>query len=196
MKLWTIQPKEIYDYTMKNGIFITDIEKSYWYQDLKDAYNWYIKKMIEKISKPDNVILPIWAWYRWNGKEKKPDLRYNRFKETGDNELYALITLEVPDSEVLLSEYDNWHCVLNNSYLDTESNNEKEWDRIHDWLESLDNCEYERNIVESWDKIFNVELIKDPTNWRNNGFDVQATFWILKKEYIKDVQFFRGKKSI
>lgn len=192
MKLWTIQPKEIYDYTIRNGAFIAKAEEASMYQDFADAYDWYVRKMSEKISKPENIKLPIWAWCRWDGKEKKPDLRYARFKNTGDNHEYALISLEVPDDEVLLSDFDNWHFVLNNSYLD-ESNNEEEYDRTQEWLSSLTVSERAKRTVESWDGILNTELREDPTNWRTNGFEVQATFWVLKKEYVKDVQFFKGR---
>lgn len=193
MKVWTIQPKEIYEYTMDNGYFVVDISKSDFYSCLKNGYDWMVEKMNEKIPNPNHIKFPIWAWYRWDGKEKRPDLRYNLFSYTGDNKDYSLIELEIPDSEILLSDYDNWHCVLNNIYLD-ESNSEKEFDEIQEWLFSIDPIKRNKLIKDSWNKIFNVQIRKDPTNWRNNGLYVQSTFWILKKEYIKSVKFFKGRK--
>ena len=80
--------------------------------------------------------------------------------------------------------------MLNKWYLD-DSKNEEEWTKILEEYDAKPFDERESLMIKSWDKIFNIdifEIIDDEGNtWVSNGKNVQATFWKIKKEYVKKV---------
>lgn len=192
MKLWSIQTEDVYNKVMSDGYCIVDRNKSEClYADNKideqfdRSYNWLVEKMTEKIGKPENVVLPWWAYYKSCGVRDLTlkDLQY--FGTPGKE--YMLLELEVPDNEVVLSDLDAWHFVLNNWWLDG-SLNEEEWDKNNEWIESLSPEERQKVKTESWNGIFDIEPFEN--DWMSKGQSVQATFWILRKEYIKGYEKF------
>ena len=189
MKLWTIQKSEVLDILERDGAYRTNT-KLCENAELLDAYDWLNTYLEEKDAKPEDVDYPIWAWYRHNSKEKKPDLRRAEYDAPGTK--CVCLELEVPDEKVLLSDYDNWHAVLNQWWLD-DSKNEEEWDKLHEWYDRLPLEERKTLMEKSWEKIFDIELREDITNWNSNGEYVQAVFWELKKEYVKKVQYFTAR---
>ena len=114
MRLWTMQPVEVYNILRQDGVFTCDPTKVP-EPSFIDRYGWLVKKLSEKDSKPCNVDYPVWAWYRFNGKEKKPDLRHSCYGSRGEK--MVCLELEVPDEKVLLSDFDLWHFPLNNWWL-------------------------------------------------------------------------------
>lgn len=65
---------------------------------------------------PNDVIYPVWAWYQWEGVRKRPDMRTHRYGGKKGTPV-VLLTIDVPNNMVLLSNFDMWHVVLNNGYL-------------------------------------------------------------------------------
>lgn len=185
MKLWTIQPVEVYEQILKRGYYVCDGRKTD--KHFRERYKWLCQQMKEKIGKPPkNVSYPVWAWHTRNFKRKKPDLRSSEYGYSGTK--MVCLEIDIPDNEVLLSDFDAWHCVLNKWYLNTECWDEETFDKDHAWLDSLLPEERKKVIEKSWQGIFNLE--PKETDWCARGKWIQATFWILKKEYIKKVQFF------
>ena len=76
MRLWTMQPVEVYDILVKDGVFRCDPAKIP-EPSFADSYGWLMDQLDKKDKKPENVQLPIWAWFRFNKMEKKPDLRHS-----------------------------------------------------------------------------------------------------------------------
>lgn len=189
IKLWTIQPIEIMDIIKTEGKFICNKEKSSFGKDFKRPYTWMIKQMDKKgILHPENLDLPIWAWYKRNWKQKKPDLREGGYDTRGTK--CVCIELIKPIDEVLLSDFETWHYVLNNMYLDT-SENEKEWDEQHNWFDSLESSLQIEEKEKSWNRIFDLTPFEN--EWKRTGCDIQATFWELKEEDIQDIRYFIAK---
>lgn len=188
MLLWTIQPIEIYEIIQNKGYFVCDGRKSdKWF---RESYKWLCKEMKEKIGKPPkNVTYPIWAWHTRNFQRKKPDLRSSEYGNRGHK--MVCMEIDIPDNEVLLSDFDAWHFVLNKWYLNTDCWNEETFDKDHEWLDSLSKEEREKEIEKSWQGIFNLD--PKETDWCCRGKWIQATFWVLKKENIKKVQFFTAR---
>lgn len=156
MRLWSFQPKEI---TIP---YITDVKNNncYYKEDFHDAYLYMIEKLNQKTLKPKNCISPVWAWQTQNNKIKKPDMRLminSYYRKNKDHKIYEL---EIPDNQVLLSDYDNWHAVLNNYGIPDDEDYDREFT--------------EEEKVKSWDKIFDVENLPY----------VQAVFWTIKQENI------------
>lgn len=155
MKLWTIQPVEIVDILESNGFFSCDTKLSENYDDFRDAYDWIIGEMDRRgIPHPVNVDLPLWAWHTREWQHKKPDFRTRGLGDRGRR--YACIEFEIPDEEILLSDFGAWHLVLNKGWY-SDSKNEKEWEKLNDWYDALPIEEQNRLMMESWQKIFDVE---------------------------------------
>lgn len=195
MRLLTIQSLEVFEELQKNGIVYSEEEKSQClYDDGKldytfdRAYKWIVNKLEEKIDKhPKGKGLPWWAWYKLEGKR---DLTLDDVAHLcTPNVEHILLELDVPDNEVVLSDYDNWHYVLNNWWIDS-STNEEEWNNNMDWLDGLSEDEQAKIKEESWDKVFDIEPYK--SDWVCKGDSVQANFWSLKKEYVKEAIKFVG----
>jgi len=99
----------------------------------------------------------------------------------------VVIELEIPDDEVLLSDHENWHCVLNDWYLHDVNDEEGKWEENDAWFDNLPSDVKESVKRNSWEKIFD----KDETD---NDWDfVQATFWELRVEQVKNVRRFTGR---
>lgn len=191
MRLWTMQPVEVYDILMRDGIFTCDPEKVP-EPSFCDRYAWLNKKLDEKDKKPSEVDYPIWAWYRFDSKEKKPDLRHSCYGMRGDK--MVCLELEVPDEKVLLSDFDLWHFPLNNWWLDDcfhPGYGDDESDKAHEWFNGLTKEEQQVEKEKSWEQIFNIEPFEN--DWIARGKYVQAVFWELKKEYVKKVQYFTAR---
>ena len=189
MRLWTIQPPEVIKIIEENGEFTCDTRLSENYSDFHDAYIWLVKQMdFKNIFHPENLDLPLWAWYRYDGKNTQPDLESGMFGIP--NQKYACIEFEIPDNQVLLSDFNAWHYVLNNSWND-DSKNEEEWEKMQDDFDKLDGETKQKLREKSWQKMFDITLKK--SDWNSNGYYVQATFWRLEKSMIKNVKYFTEK---
>ena len=98
--------------------------------------------------------------------------------------------LDVPDAEVLLSDFELWHWPLNNWWIDN-STCEEEYDKNHEWFNTLSEEEKQKEREKSWQEIFKLDYVE--TDWMRRGWEIQAVFWQLKKEYVKKVQFFTAR---
>lgn len=191
MILWTIQPLSVWQELNKKGYFICNPKKAEnlnesEYYSFKDAYDWLNTQMELRVGKrPNGVQYPVWAWYRRDWKHKKPDLREAAYGKRGEKAV--CLEIEIPDNQVLLSDYDYWHFVLNNWFLDN-STSEEEYDKMHDWFDSLPIEKKEKIKLESWNRIFDITPIEN--DWFSVGRYVQATFWCLKLSQVRKVQFF------
>lgn len=186
MRLWTVQPKDLYEKLLKEKVVRCRIEFSEWVNEpnFRKAYDWMVWQMEQRIGKaPEGVQYPIWAWHTLAGKNKKPDLRGTEFRyHTGEQ---VCIELEIPEHEVLLSDEGDWHIVLNDSYCASDTEN---FDNEYEWFDSLSDEEKEIVKRKSWEQIFDV-IHEDGTT----TMYIQATFWELRLEYVKNVRFFKGR---
>lgn len=188
MRLWTMQYRHVLDVLEKDGVYRTDAALI----DMPEflvPYDWLCNKLNEKSPKPDNVQYPIWAWFRFNSKEKKPDLRHSCYGHRGDE--MVCIELEIPDEYVLLSDFDLWHFVLNKWWLydcfrPGYCDEDNEVDEA--WFKSLTKEQQEIEKEKSWERIFNIEPFEN--DWIARGQYVQAVFWELRKEWVVKTQNF------
>lgn len=191
MRLWTIQPIEVYQELMNKGVFSCNPNKSKYLSDIdfiqmRESYDWLVTQMDKRgIVHPEGINYPIWAWHTRDWKYKKPDLRNSGFDTKGKK--CVCIEFEIPDEKVLLSDFDEWHNVLNRMPIDSSSN-EKEFDEFYAWYDTISQFEKEKYMIESWNQIFDLTPIN--TKWRSKGKWIQATFWQLRLEDVKDVRFF------
>lgn len=204
MNLWTIQTPEVWRQIRETGVFRCDPYQSDLLKPMDEskagekldsqfaeAYDWLVRQMEKRIGpRPEGIIYPVWAWYQF-GCKRKPDLRRERWSTGNPGEEQVCILLEVPDKEVLLSDFGHWHYVLNKWPI---SDTEEEADRVDAWLETVTEKEKQLFLAENWERIFETDLFEN--GWTSRGKDIQATFWELKREYVRDVRFFKtGKRK-
>lgn len=191
MRLWTMQPVEVYEILLRDGVFHCDPNKIP-EPSFTEAYDWLNQYLEKKDSKPQNVKYPIWAWFRFNGKEKKPDLRHSCYGYRGDK--MVCIELDIPDEKVLLSDFDLWHFPLNRWWLNDcfyPEYNDEEDDKARAWFKSLSKEQQETEKEKSWEQIFNIEPFE--SDWILRGKYVQAIFWEIKLDQVKKIQYFTAR---
>lgn len=188
MRLWTMQYRHVLDVLEKDGVYRTD-ESLIDMPEFLVAYDWLCEKLDNKSPKPENVKYPVWAWFRFNSKEKKPDLRHSCYGHRGDE--MVCIELEIPDEYVLLSDFDLWHFVLNKWWLYDcfrQGYGEDDHDADEAWFKSLTKEQQEDEKEKSWERIFNIEPFE--SDWIARGQYVQAVFWEIRKEWVVKTQNF------
>lgn len=182
LTLWTVRPVSDFEILQKTGCFITDPTKID--QHRLRAYSWIAKQLSKKVLPPKDVQFPVWAWYRAHGLNQiKPDLRKTGYLEKGEKGVRIEFT--IPDKDVLLSSFDGWHSVLNYHCF---SITDEEYDYYEQLEINLSSDEFEKVKQQSWEKIFDLDLLPDP-----NIYEIQAVLWQLKLEWVKKVDFFTAR---
>lgn len=160
MQLWTIQHHKAYENLMEKGRLTADPNYLFCGKELLFAYDWMAETMKRKgVKPPPKINYPLWAWAQWEGKRKKQDLRKNGYGQSGTK--MVQLTIEIDESNLLLSDFDLFHYVLNF------------WDALRS------------KIQKSWDRIFDLEREDDGTIYgKKESKSIQATFWELHKEQV------------
>ena len=187
MTLWTMQPIDIWHMLQKTGAYRCDPKKTSMQEfEFTSKYDWLVRQMEDRIGPPPKgVKYPVWAWHTQNWKHRKPDLRSERWCYGPGNEEYACIEFEVPDEQVLLSDFDAWCIILNNGLL---NESEEEADRMDAYYDSLPESEQKAFRENNWKGAF--ELSPMDNDWISRGKWIQATVWELRKDMIRGVRFF------
>lgn len=193
MIIWTMQPYEVYQKILEKGIFYCDPRLSFCLKgddDFQRAYRWMIKQMENKFgpTKEKNCY-PIWAWYRSHDyKHQHPDFRWVR-----DYPDEVCMELEIPEEQVLLSDFEGWHFVLNDWYY-SDATSEVQWDRQEKWFDNLPKDRQQQIKEQSWQRIFDITPHKG--EWTKNGDVVQACFWSINKEQVQKVWRLQKDKKV
>ena len=114
-----------------------------------------------------------------------------RREENWCDEPSVCIECEIPDDQVVLSDFIAWHFVLNRSSCLIE----QELDEALDLVIVRSSAEVAQCLKEAtWPNIFNIS--KRPGNrWMGEVEDIQATFWELRREPVLSVRPCRVYKS-
>lgn len=190
MILWTIQPLEVYELIQQTGVYHCDFSRSV-LSDFGEQYDWLVNAMKDRIGDPsEGVSYPVWAWYMWEGVRKKPDLRKERWGNGWKGEQYACMEIDIPEKDVVLSDFDSWSIILLHGLL---ADSEEEDNRLEQIYDSL--SEKDRKIFrdKNWEKAFDLTYVDN--KWVHRGDSIQATFWELRKEDIREVRFFTAAKE-
>lgn len=187
MILWTCQDETVYQQLLKTGVYRCDFNLSQM-QECREQYDWLVRQMKQRIGPPPNeVTYPVWAWYQQQGKHRKPDLRRERWAVGYNGERFACLEIEIPDREVLLSDFDAWCMILSDFLI---SDTEEEARRLEAQYEALSPSEKRRMKETNWVRVFNLSPMDN--GWSRRGYYIQATFWELRLEQVRDVRFFRA----
>lgn len=188
MILWTIHSIEVFDLLNKQGYYhgsCEHIDNYFLY-----AYDWMKKQLAIKTG-INKEYHPVWAW------TKRPDLRRCGYLEKGKKGV--LIEFEIDKREVLISDFDLWHYVLNYWYL---PNSMEDGDKFEEELKSKGMSYYKQKplpepydiiIENSWLKIFDLDWCAEDITSKQDDKIFQAVFWELKLEQIKNIRKFTAK---
>lgn len=192
MILWTIHPAEIYNQIINNGYYHFDdkiLENKAWRNECPEAYAWLVSEMTKRIGPPPKGITsPVWAWYIHASRRKKPDLRKSEYGRKGES--MVCLEIDIPDNAVVLSDEEAWHFVMNNQYL-SNATCEETYNMDISQFEELPEYKKHEAIISSWQNIFDIESFDN--GFKATGRFVQATFWELKAEQIRKVQYFTAR---
>ena len=207
MTLWTIQTIAAWKILEREKVLFNDPRYSRAAEEelFLDAYRWMVKQMERRIGpKPDNTSFPLWAWYQWHdSKKRKPDLRCIAHLPKGERGVR--IEFEQSDKEVLLSDFVLWNNYsINYWYLPRtiaegdafDAELEAELSRHNldfSGLKLLPVRAYHQRIEDSWERIFDLDWSEEDISDPFDKKSIQATFWQLNFDQIKDVQFFTAR---
>ncbi|MGF7050173.1 hypothetical protein J2T13_004698 [Paenibacillus sp. DS2015] len=146
-----------------------------WAEILED-YHWMIKQMKKHLSHyPDEY--PIWLW------TEKPDLRRSGHFYGGTHAVS--LEVEILSLQVLLSDFDAWHSVLNDSFLALD---EVEWDTFY-------RNELSMSKEESWERIFDLGLLKGSPWWNDSEQHLQGVSGKIEISHVRKVREFIARGS-
>jgi hypothetical protein len=176
LNIFTIQHEQVYfDYKMRGGYYTavkrTSLAKSM--PEFAPAYDFMDKSMrsrkVEMLpaSSVSKDIMPIWGWYK-RAWRTAPDLRENGLLEPGTPGV--MMHLRIDESRLLLSDFDLWHAVLNDTPTVLGEEKEASWEHIFDLQKSRD-------------------ILQTPTD---DQF-VQATFWEIRPEDFVSAKLFKAR---
>lgn len=189
MTLWTIQPERIYCFILKTGQYTCDPGQVVMSEFTK-MYDWLALQMKERIGEPpEGIIYPVWAWHTQSSKHQKPDLRSERWSNGYDGDKFVCLEIEVPDEQVLLSDYDLWSLILLDVLITETEEEDNEIEKTYKALTPEKQLELK---YENWKRVFDVTPFDNA--WMRRGAWIQATFWSLKKDMIKKVRYFTATR--
>lgn len=190
MKIYTVQPQIVVDELLKNRIVYPisiheSIHESHECDSFKKAYSWLyeqMKLMNKDLGKNNGGMF-------WAHNRKADSYYYNGM----------LLELEKPTSEVIVSDYNMWHCILNNSPVVTQEED-------YDYWESLSPDSAKNYLYDSWKKILDIRItpkhrIKpgvEIQKWYDKGERqvYQTCFTSIKLEDIRNISVAKKFKNI
>ena len=187
MILWTIQTAEWYEEFRRSGEMTGAWE--YVDRDWLPAYQWMSAEMNKRIHGRQRSSAPIWSWYQYRASRPRPDLRCRWHLPCGSKGVR--IEFHADPGEVLLSDFQKWHAILNRSFLARSEQESIQWD-IHS--KHLGTQERQARIEDSWTRIFDVSFDIRDDYWNGpDGPQVQGCLWSLKQSEIFRVKHFTAR---
>jgi hypothetical protein len=184
VRLWTVRSAQHYDrarWPLRAGVRHVD-------PYMLPAYHWMADQLRRRVGPPPRgVVLPLWAWV------VKPDLRESAHLARGTPGV--VLEVEVSAEEVLVSDFERFHAVLNRSYLERS---QADADR-HDRLEQRESPggwphtpAVRARVEKSWERVFGFSSQEmDPRHHGPASAAVrQAVFWELRREQVRSVRRF------
>lgn len=191
MKIWTIQSLAAWEHLTTNGVL--QAKAHHQSDQWLDAYSW-MRDELAKYHAPTSMSqVPLWGWYQWRSSEnRRPDLRSLRhhWGPAGD---HAMIECEVPEDQVLISDYDAWHVPLNDWYVSENEQDEENFKAelaAHGWStgEPIPDRLKERQR-QSWKNVF----VSNPNHPAHNTSSLQTCFWEISLEQVVSSRMFTSR---
>ena len=110
MKLYSIQPLLVYEHLLTGASWTANPFAGEEPADdvFLRAYDWLAGQMRSYGRHPEDraTQYPVWAWYWWAGLTRpKPDLRTASLRNWGNGGPNVLLTLDIPEDRVVLTDF-------------------------------------------------------------------------------------------
>lgn len=145
IRYWTLQTEEVWELAQQRGYLVGSQE----YAMYPDEYRWMMDQMKKRLLSYKGEF-PIWLWL------DKPDMRSTANFKSGTK--CVRLAIELDEQDVLVSDFEDWHCVLNNWFC---SDNDDEDNAVEEGL-------LEITKEESWLRIFELNRMRDP-DWHGTA---------------------------
>jgi len=196
MIIWSIHELSFFNQLEKNKVIYPNKKKLTWKNEFLDSYYWLANQMEKKIDgRPHPTALPFWGWYQWKDEQTKcPDLRVRSHLQAGKRGVR--LELEIPDDDVVLSDFMLWCDVLNRWYI---ADNLRDQNRFFSDTERMGMYDswskrLQTKAEKSWQKIFDISFHQRGIASPRYKKAIQATFWKICLNQVKDVKFFTARK--
>ena len=159
--------------------------------DFLPAYAWMSVQLARRAGPPPvGVKYPIWLWAQWEGHSKPPDLR--RSGQLPRGQCGVRLEGELLAKNVLLSDFDLWHFVLNNWYL---PNDEADADAFELDCRQADTETCVQKKIESWLRVFELDW-EDPTGFvtlPSAEKSIQGVVWQIELKEVISARVFTAR---
>lgn len=182
MILWTIQHEDAWRRAQGRGFIRADGRRRG--RDFRAAYRWIEREMRRRIGEPPRGVQhPIWAWLQYeNERVRRPDLRRSGHLPSGARGV--LIEFDASKDQVLLSDFELWHYVLNQWYLPQTSREARE---------PLEDALSVPHLKSSWRRIFDLDWSLKDVSVPRPEKSIQATIWQVPLSAVRSVTGFRAR---
>ena len=205
MRLYTIQPLFVVDCLRQGQTFSPrpQDDSANWLNDgshtaPRAAYDWLCEQMVQRgLARPHPQAYPVWAWHQWAGpRRRKPDLRSSSVRSSDAQARQVLLTLDVPEVDVLLHDYDAWHFALNYWFLAKE----RAGDRFERRCQArglnfyrqkpLPDPQLHAEMLATWERMFDLRKVREVLGIKASAQQVQATFWQIEPLHVQSATAF------
>lgn len=172
----SVHPLSIYHKLREKGYYYGD-EKHVW-PEFKEPYQWMIGQMEERLPNYDGSTYPVWVWKRTVNRNEKALLPRGTKG--------VILTLEIPEEDILWSDFLSWHLILNKGPI---TENEEEYNQLE-----ADEDQQAREAT--WPRVFDFDFLrKADKNW-SGTFDeewIQGVTPLIRMDQVKKVTRFIAK---
>lgn len=188
MKLYHYMDAAAYRSLNENGYVIGSPEHST-FPDFAEAYAWLADVMADRIGPAPQHAHPRWPVFSWHLHNGLDPVAYDAVMEYEDK-TGLLVGFDVPDDLCVLSDFDDWHYILNGWYLPTYGIDEPAADKeCEDFDARCKTAGYDLWTPPAKGPDPDVERMRRK-NWKRvvdyptaNG-SVQATTWELRLDWM------------
>lgn len=177
MIVQSIQPKVVCDKILKDDIVFSSPDFSIWDDKslmtpqlqwgFADAYEWMAQELRKKCPNKNDEKYPFWAW-AWSGDNGGKYIDKNLHDTSEEKEERYLLTLDIEEERLLLSDFELWHYVLNYWPISLSSKDKKFFDSFEKSLElnyynnkPVKSKELDEKIRDTWHSIFSIKAVDD-----------------------------------
>lgn len=192
MRLYHYMDRDAYETLNRDGRIVGSPEHSP-YPEFATAYGWLADVMRRRLGNaPDgcHTDWPVFVWALHNGLSPLAyDREHDRPRSEDPNDASFLVGFDVPEGSYLLSDFDDWHFVLNNWFLPSGGSLVDETDES-DAFEAL--CKRHDRSPYGHDGLPPVPEVESMrrANWERivdhpyDNASAQASLWELRAEWV------------
>lgn len=186
IRCWIIVPKAVVEALEATEALTCPINLADDDPQFVAAYDWLRDVMNQSsFPQPDAGITPWWCWVQRDYEQCMP---YADDLDAMPPES-CVLEMQIPQSELLLSCFDQWHMVLNFAYIQNSPEDNADFDaqvqaQGATLFQSPCPESLQVRLEQSWLQIFELDKLFGELDVNIDKRSVQGCFWTLHKHYI------------